>query len=43
MQGFLGVSFYDKVTREGGDAADVDGDSGDLDQLPLIGGGAGAL
>lgn len=40
MQGFLGVSFYDEVTREGGGTADVDGDSGDLDELPLIGGGA---
>jgi hypothetical protein len=40
MQGFLGVSFYDKVTREGGNTSDVDGDAGDLDQLPLIGGGA---
>ena len=40
MQGFIGVSFYDEVSREGGSIADVDGDSGDLDQLPLIGGGA---
>jgi hypothetical protein len=40
MQGFFGVSFYDDVSREGGNFGDVDGDAGDLDQLPLIGGGA---
>lgn len=40
MQGFIGVSFYDEISREGGSLPDVDGDSGDLDQLPLIGGGA---
>ena len=37
MHGFLGVSSYSKVEAGGGE---VDGDEGDLDQLPLIGGGA---
>lgn len=36
MQGFLGVSSYEHVSVEGGD---VDGDEGELDTLPLIGGG----
>jgi hypothetical protein len=40
MQGFLGSSFYDKVSREGGGSATVDGDNGDVDQMPVIGGGA---
>ncbi len=39
MQGFLGVSFFDNVAVDGGSGAEVDGDDGDLDQLPLIGGG----
>jgi hypothetical protein len=39
MQGFIGVTFYDKVKREGGNTADVEGESGGLDQMPLIGGG----
>jgi opacity protein-like surface antigen len=37
MHGFLGVSAYSKVEAGGGS---IDGDEGDLDQLPLIGGGA---
>jgi hypothetical protein len=40
MHGFVGISFYDEISREGGTSADVDGASGDLDQLPLLGGGA---
>jgi hypothetical protein len=40
MQGFFGASFYDKVEREGGGTPPVDGDAGDLDQMPLFGGGA---
>jgi opacity protein-like surface antigen len=37
MHGFFGASSYSKVEAGGGD---IDGDEGDLDQLPLIGGGA---
>jgi hypothetical protein len=37
MHGFLGVSSLSKVEVED---ADVDGDDGDADELPLIGGGA---
>jgi hypothetical protein len=40
MQGFVGVSLYDKVSREGGSSVDVDGDAGEADELPLFGGGA---
>jgi len=40
MHGFLGVSAFDNVEREGGGIADVDGDEGDLDEIPVIGGGA---
>lgn len=37
MHGFLGLSQFSSV--EAGDG-DIDGDAGDLDELPLIGGGA---
>jgi opacity protein-like surface antigen len=37
MQGFLGVSGYSNVEVED---ASIDGDDGDLDQLPVLGGGA---
>lgn len=37
MHGFFGASSYSKVEAGGGD---FDGDEGDLDQLPVIGGGA---
>ncbi len=40
MQGFIGVSFFDNVSVEGDGGGEIDGDEGDLDQLPLIGGGA---
>ncbi len=40
LQGFLGLSQFETVEREGGGTADVDGDEGDLDEIPLIGGGA---
>jgi len=40
MQGFFGVSEYQNVEREGGSSPDVDGDEGDLDEFPLLGGGA---
>lgn len=40
MQGFFGVSEFRNVEREGGGTPDVDGDEGDLDEFPLIGGGA---
>lgn len=39
MQGFLGASFFEHVSVDGGSGVEVDGDDGDLDQLPLIGGG----
>jgi hypothetical protein len=39
MQGFFGVSFYDKVSRSGGSFPSVDGQRGDLDQMPMLGGG----
>lgn len=37
MHGFLGVSTFSKVEADNGR---IDGDDGDLDELPLIGGGA---
>lgn len=37
MHGFLGVSTFEKVELDNGR---IDGDEGDLDELPLIGGGA---
>src|SRR5262245_66253854 len=39
MQGFFGVSEFSKVERDGGGSS-LDGDSGDLDEIPLFGGGA---
>lgn len=40
MHGFLGVSFFETVEVEDNGGGSIDGDRGDLDQLPLIGGGA---
>ncbi len=40
MHGFLGVSSFEHVEADGGAAGSIDGDEGDLDELPLIGGGA---
>jgi hypothetical protein len=40
MQGFLGVSAFEHVAVDDGGAGPVDGDDGELDQIPLIGGGA---
>lgn len=37
MQGFIGASSFSRVETEDGS---VDGDEGDVDELPLIGGGA---
>src|SRR5262245_36025268 len=39
MQGFLGVSEYTSIHREGGGSPDVDGDEGNLDEMPILGGG----
>lgn len=39
MQGFIGVSAFNEVTVEGDGGGRIDGDEGDLDRLPLIGGG----
>lgn len=39
MQGFFGISFYNKVEREGGNTPDVEGESSGLDQMPVLGGG----
>jgi len=39
LQGFFGVSAFENVEREGGSNPDVDGDDGDLDEMPLLGGG----
>jgi hypothetical protein len=39
LQGFLGASFSEDVTVDNG-PGHIDGDEGDLDQLPMIGGGA---
>src|SRR5512144_258374 len=39
MQGFLGVSEYSSIRREGGDSPSVDGDDGNLEEMPIIGGG----
>jgi len=38
MQGFIGVTEYSKVESDG--TSGIDGDKGDLDSFPLIGGGA---
>ena len=40
MHGFLGVTMFNDVSVDDGGPGRVDGDEGDLDQLPLIGGGA---
>ena len=39
LQGFVGYTSFEKVEADG-DTSTIDGDRGDLDQLPLIGGGA---
>ena len=39
LQGFIGASYYDQVTLDQGSTS-VDGDDGELDQLPVLGGGA---
>ena len=39
LQGFLGVSYFENVSVEDSGSGEIDGDKGDLDQLPLIGGG----
>jgi hypothetical protein len=39
QQGFIGVSTYDEVSREGGRFPSLDGDQGDLDEMFLLGGG----
>jgi hypothetical protein len=38
LQGFFGVTSFDQVQTQDGSTS-VDGDDGDLDQLPLLGGG----
>lgn len=40
MQGFIGVSEYSDVERSGGGTPDVDGDDGDVGEMPVLGGGA---
>ena len=40
MHGFLGVSMFEEVEVDDGGPGSVDGDRGDLDEIPLIGGGA---
>ena len=40
MQGFFGVTEFQDVSVEIAGGGHVDGDKGDLDQLPLLGGGA---
>ena len=39
LQGFLGISYFENVTVEDSGSGEIDGDKGDLDQLPIIGGG----
>ena len=39
-QGFLGVTQYTTIDRNGGGTPSVDGDEGNLDTIPIIGGGA---
>ncbi len=39
-QGFFGASLYDHVAVNGSSSGTIDGDEGDLDQLPVLGGGA---
>ncbi|MFN0242760.1 MAG: hypothetical protein ACKVWV_07685 [Planctomycetota bacterium] len=40
MQGYFGVSEYDTVEVDGGSGATIEGDEGELDDLPVLGGGA---
>ena len=40
MQGFFGVTEFQKVSVDLPGGGHIDGDKGDLDQLPLLGGGA---
>jgi len=40
LQGFFGVTEYTKVDRNGGGTPSVDGDDGNLETVPIIGGGA---
>jgi opacity protein-like surface antigen len=39
MQGFFGASLFERVEVDGGGPGEVDGDDGELDQIPLLGGG----
>jgi len=39
QQGYIGVSTYDKIERDGGRFPNVDGDRGDLDEMFMLGGG----
>ena len=40
MQGFIGFSGFERVAVEDSGPVSIDGDDGELDELPLIGGGA---
>ena len=40
MHGFFGASMFDKVEADASGGAIVDGDRGDVDEYPVIGGGA---
>jgi hypothetical protein len=40
FQGFLGATFYDTVFRTGGNPFDVNGESGGVNQMLMLGGGA---
>jgi hypothetical protein len=40
MHGFFGITEFQDVSVDDGGPGRVDGDSGDLDELPVIGGGA---
>jgi hypothetical protein len=39
QQGYIGVTTYDKIERDGGRFPNVDGDRGNLDEMFMIGGG----
>jgi len=39
QQGYIGVSTYDKIERDGGRFPNVDGDRGNLDEMFMLGGG----
>lgn len=39
LQGFFGASLFDQVNVTQGGNVEIDGDDGDLDQLPVVGGG----